>query len=106
MPQISNLYILPLSHTLKNFNCCDDLDTCFQQLIDIIWNVSESNMRVKSSNNSFKKTPRSRFQLADHTKFLEKELNTCHQLSKSNGSDICNQMFNDCKELRSQYRSF
>ena len=57
MQQISNLYTLPLSDALKNFNCCDDLDTCFQQLNDIIWKVSESNMKVKSSNNSFKKLP-------------------------------------------------
>ena len=57
MQRISNLYTLPLSDALKNFDCCDDLDTSFQQLNDIIWKVSESNMRVKSSNNSLKILP-------------------------------------------------
>ena len=36
MQQISDLYTSPLSAALKNFNCCDDLDKCFQQLNDII----------------------------------------------------------------------
>ena len=40
MQQISYLFTLPLSDAPKNFNCCDDLDTCFQQLSDImLWNV-------------------------------------------------------------------
>ena len=95
MQQISNLLTFPLSDALKNFNCCDDLDTCFQQLNDIIWKVSESNMIVKSFSNFFKKSSRSEFHLPDHIKFLKKELNNCRQLWKSNGSDTCNQMFDD-----------
>ena len=105
MQQISNLYTSPLSATLKDFICWDDLDTCFQQLNDIIWKVSESNMKVKRISNSVKKDSRSKFQLPDNIKLLKKELNTCHQLWKSNGSDTCNQIFDDYKELRSQYRS-
>ena len=105
MQQISNLYTSPLSAVLKDFICCDDLNTCFQQLSDIIWKVSESNMKVKSFRNSVKKDSRSKFQLPDNIKFLKKELNSCHQLWTSNGSDTCNQIFDDYKELRSQYRS-
>ena len=65
MQQISNLYTSLLSAALKDFICCDDLDTCFQQLNDIIWKVSESNMNVKSFSNSVKKDSRSKFQLPD-----------------------------------------
>ena len=32
MQQIYNLYTSPLSAALKNFNCCDDVDTRFQKL--------------------------------------------------------------------------
>ena len=103
MQQISNLYTLPLSDALKKFNCCDDLDTCFQQLGDIIWKVSEPNMKVKRFRNSFEKASRSKFQSPDHIKFLKKELNNCHQLWKSNGFDTCNQMFHGYEELISQY---
>ena len=105
MQQISNLYTSPLSTALKDFICCDDLEICFQQLNDIVWKVSELNMKVKSFSNSVKKDSRSKFQLPDNIKFLKKELNTCHQLWKSNVSDTCNQIFDDYKELRSQYRS-
>ena len=105
MQQISNLCTSQLSAALKDFICCDDLDTCFQQLSDIIWKVSESNMKVKSFSNSVRKDSRSKFQLPDNINLLKKELSTCHQLWKSNGSDTCNQIFEDYKELRSQYRN-
>ena len=62
-------------------------------------------MKVKSFSSSFEKDFRSKFQLPDSIKFLKKELSTCHQLWKSNGSDTCKQTFDDYKELRSQYRS-
>ena len=60
-------------------------------------------MKVKSFSSSVKKDSTSKFQLPENIKFLKEELNTYHQLWKSNGSDTCNQMFDDYKELRSQY---
>ena len=57
MQQISKVYTSPLSAALKDFVCCDDLDTCFQQLNDIIWKISESNMKVKNLAIQPKKIP-------------------------------------------------
>ena len=53
--QIETHYTKPLCDALSSFSLDDDIETCFQNLTDTIWSVSDENLKVKLSNNQVPK---------------------------------------------------
>ena len=78
--QIHNLYTLPLEESLKlkHFVCELEPDKCFENLNEIIWDISETNLHVKSSNSKNTSHSKGHFQLPEDIQAVRNDLNTLH----------------------------
>ena len=103
--QIHNLYTLPLEESLKHFDCELEPDKCFENLNEIIWDISETNLHVKSSNSKNASHSKTHFQLPEDIQAIKNDLNTLHGQWKATGFDKQSHVFTDFKLKRNEYRS-
>ena len=103
--QIHNLYTLPLEESLKHFDCELEPDKCFENLNEIIWDISETNLHVTSSNSKNTSHSKRHFQLPEDIQAIKNDLNTLHGQWKATGSNKQSHVFTDFKLKRNEYRS-
>ena len=100
--QIEAHYTKPLCDALSSFSLDDDIETCFQNLTDTIWSVSDENLKVKLSNNQV--TKKNYFRLPSDVNKVKVELNHLHKLWKDNGSLNHGMHFQVLEEKKAEYR--
>ena len=103
--QIHDLYTLPLEESLKHFDCELEPDKCFENLNEIIWDISETNLHVKSSNSKNTSHSKRHFQLPEDIQAIKNDLNTMHGQWKATGFDKQSHVITDFKLKRNKYRS-
>ena len=103
--QIHNLYTLPLEESLKHFDCELEPDKCFENLSEIIWDISETNLHVTSSNSKNTSHSKRHFQLTEDIQAIKNDLNTLHGQWKATGFNKQSHGFIDFTLKRNEYRS-
>ena len=96
--QIDTHYSKPLSDALSSFSLDDDIETCFQNLTDTIWSVSDENLKVKLNKNQ------RYFRLPSDVNKVKVELNHLHKLWKANDSLYHGMHFQVLQEKKAEYR--
>ena len=102
--QISSLHTIPLAEKLKDFNCDMKMETCFQNLNNIIWDTSEAHLQVSYGNKNSHQS-RSYFQLPNDIQTIKSDLNSLHRMCKDCGFDNQCTTHVDFKVKRNEYRS-
>ena len=100
--QIDTHYSKPLPDALFSFSLDDDIETCFQNLTDTIWSVSEENLKVKLSKNQA--TKKCYFKLPSDVNKVKVELNHLHKLWKTSGSLYHGMHFQVLQEKKAEYK--
>ena len=100
--QIDTHYSKPLSDALSSFGLDNDIETCFHNLTDTIWSVSDENLKVKPNKNQA--TKKRYFRLPSDVNKVKVELNHLHKLWKPNGSLYHGMHFQVLQEKKAEYR--
>ena len=93
-----------MAEKLKDFNCDMEMESCFQNLSEIIWDTSEANLQVSYSNRNSHKS-KSYFQLPSDIQTVKNDLNSLHRMWKDSGFDKQSTTHVDFKVKRNEYRS-
>ena len=90
---------------MKHFDCELEPVKCFENLNEIIWDISETNLHVTSSNSKSTSNSKRHVQLPEDIQAIKNDLNALHGQWKATGFNKQSHVFTDFKLKRNEYRS-